>query len=86
MATDSKGFCGHGRKVLIRLLLSICVSGAFVSSASGQTHFHHAHLNSTDPEAAIDFYTTHLSGEKAAFGGTEAVWTQKSWLLFNKVK
>jgi catechol 2,3-dioxygenase-like lactoylglutathione lyase family enzyme len=86
VATDSKGFCGHGRKVLIRLLLSICVSGAFVSSASGQTHFHHAHLNSTDPKAAIEFYTTHLSGEKATFGGAEAVWTQRSWLLFNKVK
>ncbi len=72
--------------MLNRLLLSLCLSAVFASSAFGQTHFHHAHLNSTDPEAAIDFYTTHLSGEKAAFGGTEAVWTQKSWLLFNKVK
>ena len=62
-----------------------CLSGLFVPSAFGQTHFHHAHLNSTDPAAAIDFYTTHLSGEKATFDGRDAVWTQK-WLLFTKVK
>src|SRR6186713_2751575 len=67
------------------LLLAACVLGA-VLPASAQTHFHHAHLNSTDPAAAIEFYTTHLSGEKAAFDGKAAVWTQKSWLLFTKVK
>lgn len=71
---------------MTRLLLTICLSGVFVSSAFSQTHFHHAYLNSTDPAAAIEFYTTHLSGEKATFGGADAVWTQKSWLLFNKVK
>jgi catechol 2,3-dioxygenase-like lactoylglutathione lyase family enzyme len=53
---------------------------------AAQTHFHHVHLNSTDPAAAIEFYTTHLSGEKATFGGADAVWTQASWLLFEKVK
>ena len=75
--------------MLNRFLLALCLSGACVPSAFGQTHFHHAHLNSTDPKAAIEFYTTHLSGEKATFGGPggiDAVWTQKSWLLFNKVK
>jgi hypothetical protein len=46
----------------------------------------HAHLNSIDLAKAIDFYTTRLSGEKAAFDGKDAVWTQKSWLLFTKVK
>ena len=49
-------------------------------------HFHHIHLNSTNPEAAIDFYTSHFDCEKAKFGGSiDAVWAQKSWLLFNKV-
>lgn len=64
--------------------LVICLAGA--AAASGQTHFHHVHLNSTDPRAAIEFYTTHLSGEQATFDGDPAVWTQKSWLLFNTVK
>jgi catechol 2,3-dioxygenase-like lactoylglutathione lyase family enzyme len=72
--------------MLRRLLLCASFVGAFASAAVAQTHFHHAHLNSTDPRAAIEFYTTHLSGERATFNGADAVWTQSSWLLFNKVK
>lgn len=50
-------------------------------------HFHHLHLNSTDPDAAIEYYATRLNSEKAKFGaGVNALWTQKSWILFNKVK
>ena len=49
-------------------------------------HFHHIHLNTTDPQAAIDFYTTKFDSEKASFAGLmDAVWAQKSWLLFTKV-
>ena len=49
-------------------------------------HFHHVHLNVTDPSAAIDFYTSKFDCEKAKFAGlADAAWTQKSWLLFNKV-
>jgi catechol 2,3-dioxygenase-like lactoylglutathione lyase family enzyme len=71
--------------MLRRLLLAAWALGA-ASTAFAQTHFHHVHLNSTDPAAAIDFYTTHLSGEKATFDGKDAVWTQRSWLLFTKVR
>ncbi|HWX53265.1 MAG TPA: VOC family protein [Verrucomicrobiae bacterium] len=50
-------------------------------------HFHHVHLNSADPAAAIDFYTSKFDCEKASFAGKiDAVRTQKSWLLFSKVK
>src|SRR5687767_9087012 len=49
-------------------------------------HFHHLHLNATDPKAAIEFYTSKFDAEKARFAGLlDAVWTQKSWLLFSKV-
>ena len=49
-------------------------------------HFHHLHLNSTDPKAAIEFYTSKFDAEKARFAGVmDAVWTQKSWILFSKV-
>ncbi len=49
-------------------------------------HFHHVHLNSTDPKAAIDFYTSKFDCERASFAGLmDAVWAQKSWLLFTKV-
>lgn len=52
-----------------------------------KAHFHHVHLNVTDPKAAADFYTSKFDCEKAQFAGKQdAVWAQKSWLLFNKVK
>jgi len=35
--------------------------------------FRHLHLNSTDPKAAIEFYTTKFDAEKASF---KACWTQ----------
>jgi catechol 2,3-dioxygenase-like lactoylglutathione lyase family enzyme len=51
-----------------------------------EAHFHHLHLNTTDPKAAIDFYTSKFDCEKAKFAGVmDAVWAQKSWLLFAKV-
>lgn len=49
-------------------------------------HFHHLHLNATDPQADIDFYTKHFDAEKGRFAGAlNAVWAQKSWMLFTKV-
>ena len=48
-------------------------------------HFHHVHLNSTDPAAAIEFYTHRFDCEKSSYKGQDAVWAQKSWILFNKV-
>ena len=49
-------------------------------------HFHHVHLNATNPTADIDFYTSKFDCERGKFAGAlDAVWTQKSWLLFTKV-
>lgn len=51
-----------------------------------EAHFHHLHLNTTDPQAAIDFYTSRFDSEKAKFVGlVDGVWAQKSWILFSKV-
>src|SRR5260370_1513279 len=47
--------------------------------------FHHVHMNPTDPAAAINSYTSKFDCEKARFGAMDAVWAQKSWLLFSKV-
>jgi hypothetical protein len=42
--------------------------------------------SATDPQAAINFYTSRFDSEKARFAGLlDAVWAQKSWLLFTKV-
>lgn len=56
------------------------------STSTPLAHFHHLHLNSVDPAAAIIFYASKFDCEKARFNGnTEGVWAQKSWILFNKV-
>ncbi len=48
--------------------------------------FHHLHLNATDPVKAVEFYTAKFDCEKAKFAGVlDAVWAQKSWMLFTKV-
>ena len=49
--------------------------------------FHHLHLNSVDPEKAIDFYTRQfLSTEKSTFAGAPALKSGKVYVLFTKVK
>jgi catechol 2,3-dioxygenase-like lactoylglutathione lyase family enzyme len=54
--------------------------------SAAAAHFHHLHLNSIDPAAAISFYTSKFDCEKGRFAGLlDGVWAQKSWILFNKV-
>lgn len=69
---------------------SVFVAAALITAGAHAqeppAHFHHVHLNSTDPAKAIDFYTSKFDCEKAKFAGSvDAVWAQKSWLLFTKV-
>ena len=66
------------------LLLCLAAITAFAQEKPA-VHFHHVHLNTTDPTAAIEFYTHHFDCEKGSYQGKDAVWAQKSWLLFNKV-
>jgi catechol 2,3-dioxygenase-like lactoylglutathione lyase family enzyme len=49
--------------------------------------FHHLHLNSTNPEAAIDFYTRAFpSTSRGSFAGRPALRSPNNvWVLFNKV-
>jgi len=76
--------------LLYRISLTAFVAFAAGIPAFGQqyplAHFHHIHLNSTDPAAAIEFYTSKFDCEKAKFAGEwDGVWAQKAWGLFNKV-
>jgi catechol 2,3-dioxygenase-like lactoylglutathione lyase family enzyme len=74
-------------------LLVLLVTLSFAAHAQQQTaatspaaHFHHVHLNATDPAAAIQFYTSKFKARKESFAGlADAVWTGDSWLLFTKV-
>ncbi len=74
-------------KLLVAAVMCLgAVPCAAQETAQPQAHFHHLHLNTTDPKAAIEFYTSKFDCEKARFAGVQdAVWAQKSWLLFNKV-
>ncbi|MGH9798736.1 MAG: VOC family protein, partial [Blastocatellia bacterium] len=57
------------------------------ATPTNEAHFHHLHLNTTDPQAAINFYTSKFDCEKGKFAGlADAVFAQKSWILFTKVK
>ena len=48
-------------------------------------HFHHVHVNTLDPERAMAWYTRHFECERAKFGGQDALWVGKSWILFDRV-
>jgi catechol 2,3-dioxygenase-like lactoylglutathione lyase family enzyme len=64
----------------------IWVCAAQESAPVQLAHFHHVHLNVTDPAPAIDFYTSKFDSEKAKFAQLQdGVWAQKSWILFTKV-
>jgi catechol 2,3-dioxygenase-like lactoylglutathione lyase family enzyme len=54
-------------------------------AAEPLVHFHHVHVNTLNPELAIQWYTRHFECERARFGGEDALWTGRSWILFNKV-
>lgn len=54
------------------------------NAACAQTRLHHIHLNSTDPERAISFYTAKFEAERKTYQGQPAVWANGSWLLFTK--
>jgi catechol 2,3-dioxygenase-like lactoylglutathione lyase family enzyme len=85
-------------KLSLAFILALCACGVAgrgisQSQSPGQAqpsspqlaHFHHLHLNTTDPSGAVKFYPSKFDCEQARFLGKNAVWAQKSWLLFNKV-
>jgi catechol 2,3-dioxygenase-like lactoylglutathione lyase family enzyme len=84
------------RRMVLRTVAVLALAGLNATMGMGdekpattmpEAHFHHLHLNTLDPASAIDFYTKKFDCEKGKFAGQEdAVWAQKSWLLFNKVK
>jgi catechol 2,3-dioxygenase-like lactoylglutathione lyase family enzyme len=98
---EGEGRWARARFLLLSLLLPLLAFGLTAGGqekpatnqatpAAGrpmpEAHFHHLHLNTTDPAKAIEFYTSRFDCEKARFAGLmDAVWAQKSWLLFTKV-
>ncbi len=57
------------------------------AAAIAPMHFHHVHLNSTDPKTAADYYLRPYPAttSRTTFNGYEAVKTGNVYLLFTKV-
>ena len=81
---------------LLPLILTAACASAEPQSAQDKSkawgpivagaHWHHVHLNVTDPDKSLAFYTRHFDAWPETFAGSEqAIWTQRSWLMFNKV-
>lgn len=75
---------------LVLAVFSLCVL-SFVKTGEAQetpasTGFHHIHLNSINPAAAIEFYTkTFAVTKKVSLAGWEGVQSEQMYLLFNQV-
>jgi catechol 2,3-dioxygenase-like lactoylglutathione lyase family enzyme len=74
------------RSVAPAVFTVLGIASLFGQETPPPAHWHHVHLNSTDPRASVVFYTSRFDCEKSRYRGREdAVWAQKSWLLFNHV-
>lgn len=70
--------------LLTILLLPIATSS---QESTAPSSFHHVHLNSLDPQNAIDFYTrTFDVTKKTRLAGFDAVQSENIYLLFDKAK
>ncbi len=72
----------------IALLAAMSRPAVLAQAAAVESlHFHHVHLNSTDPAAAAAYYPKPfaLSATKTTFNGFEAAKTGNVYLLFTKV-
>src|SRR5579871_6939161 len=71
----------------LAILGALCGWSAYAQApALPAPHFHHLHLNATNPDAAIDFYTREFpSTSKATFAGLPALKAGNVYVLFNKV-
>jgi catechol 2,3-dioxygenase-like lactoylglutathione lyase family enzyme len=87
MAAD-RGRMGHTvgfARTISRFLTMAVLLCPAPRAADAPAHFHHLHLNSTDPDKAIEFYTNTFDCERAKFAAAvDGVWAQKSWLLFTR--
>ena len=76
--------------ILFAGMLTVFIAMPARSQSQGATTapvtFHHVHLNSNDPTAAISFYTgTFDMTRKASLAGWDGVQSENMYLLFDKV-
>ena len=74
------------RNAMFAVLVAVAAVRAQEPAKVEPLHFHHVHLNSTDPAAAAAYYPKPFaSASKTTFNGFEAVKTGNVYILFTKV-
>jgi catechol 2,3-dioxygenase-like lactoylglutathione lyase family enzyme len=74
------------RVLIVSVVLTLSVGIVLNPGQTPVVHFHHVHINSTDPAGSIAFYSAKFDCEKATGpDGHGAIRAQNSWVLFNRV-
>jgi catechol 2,3-dioxygenase-like lactoylglutathione lyase family enzyme len=70
------------------ILAALTLAGRSSPQAEDErAHFHHVHLNVTNPEKSIQFYTSVFGATPTKFQGvSDALFTERSFILLNKVE
>ena len=75
----------HRRGSLTFSLILVFAAAAGAQQPLPPPSFHHLHLNSADPEAAIAFYVRQFpSTVKSSFAGQPALKAGNVWVLFHR--
>jgi len=74
------------RVALAMIALAVGSLTAGPSSAEDSAHFHHVHLNVTDAQESIDFYTSIFGATVVKYANVvDALYTERSFILLNEV-
>jgi len=75
------------RALLVGTFVVIAASVAFVQESGPKpAHFHHVHVNSTDPAKTQEFYEKTFGAQPVKFKDkTDALFTSRGFILINKV-
>ena len=76
------------RLIFVAALLGLLAASARVTQVQtpNPAHFHHVHLNSTDPQKTFEFYEQVFGSKRVKFRDkSDALFTGRGFLLVNKV-
>lgn len=76
----------NGRVLTAALLIGLWArAGACQTTADERAHFHHVRLNVTSVDESVRFYSRVFGAVPVKFHGADALFTERSLILFNKV-
>lgn len=73
-------------RALATIALTILVGRVSAQSTKPSVHFHHVHLNVTNPATTIGFYQKFFGANTVKYHGlSDALFTEKSFILLSRV-